>query len=178
MTESRPLKPLGAWGFVSRGRFETRHDGHTWTVDVDYFDVGDKLSLYCDGVAVEEQKSPATFGLGAGARIEASIGLLGMRQIDLVVGAARTTLTPVEGTAEAWRLRLQRERPRLSRLVGALSWTVLVIAVLAEVPQLIALGTDLDTALMPPAFNTIIGLAALVAALERALSFKSNRWLG
>jgi hypothetical protein len=44
------------------------------------------------------QKSPATFHLGAGATIEASTSLLGMRQVDLVVEDEATMLTPVEGT--------------------------------------------------------------------------------
>jgi hypothetical protein len=39
---------------------------------------------------------------------------------------------------------------------------VLVVALLYEVPQLIAL----------------LGIAAPAAAVERALRFKSNRWLG
>ena len=174
------LGPLGTWGFASRGRFETRYDGHTWTVDVDYFDLGEKLRLYHDGVAVEEQKSPATFHLGDGARIKASIGLLGMRQVDLLAGAETSMLTPVEGTAEASRLSLERERPRLSRLIGAISWAVLVFALLAEVPQLLALtGIDVDPALLlPTTVNTLVGFAALAAALERALRFKSSRWLG
>jgi hypothetical protein len=35
------------------------------------------------------QKSPATFHLGAGATIEASMSLLGMRRVDLVVETLR-----------------------------------------------------------------------------------------
>ena len=59
MTASRSLEPLGGWDIVARGRFEARHDGHVWTVDLDYFDFGEKLHLYRDGVEVEVQKSPA-----------------------------------------------------------------------------------------------------------------------
>ena len=64
VAESRSLRPLGGWDLVSRGRFEARHDGHVWTVDLDYFDFGEKLHLYRDGVEVEMQKSPAKFDLG------------------------------------------------------------------------------------------------------------------
>lgn len=112
------MKPLGGFDIVSRGRFEASHDGHVWTVDLDYFDFGEKLHLYRDGVEVEVQKSPATFELEPGATIEASMGLLGMRHADLVDDRDRTMLTPVDGTAEAWRLRLERERPELSRRIG------------------------------------------------------------
>ncbi len=155
-----------------------------WTVDLDYFDFGEKLYLYRDGVEVEVQKSPATFHLGAGATIEASMSILGMRQVDLVVGGETTMLTPVEGTAEGWRLQLARERPGLSRLIGAISWTVLVVALVYEVPQLIALtggpiGAEFEPPIMLPGVaNFTLGIAALAAALERALRLKSNRWLG
>ena len=137
------------WDLVSRGSFEARHREHVWTVDLDYFDFGEKLHLYRDGIEVEVQKSPARFELGQSAAIEASIGLLGMRQVDLVVEGEATTLTPVDGTAEAWRLRLARERPETSRLIGAISWAVLVVVLVYEIPQLIglvgsALGADLE----------------------------------
>jgi hypothetical protein len=94
MSKSRLLRPLGGWDLVARGRFEARHDGHVWTVDLDYFDFGEKLHLYRDGVEVQVQKSPAKFDLGRRATIEASMGLLGMRQVDLVVEGERTVLTP------------------------------------------------------------------------------------
>jgi hypothetical protein len=181
---SRSLKPLGSWDLVSRGRFETQHAGHVWTVDLDYFDFSEKLHLYRDGVEVQVQKSPATFQLDGSATIEASMGLLGMRRVDLVADGGTTMLTPVEGTAEEWRLRLARERPGLSRLIGAISWIVLVVALVYEVPQLIALicgviGLDFESPIvLPGAANLTLGIAALAAALERALRFKSNRWLG
>jgi hypothetical protein len=177
MAEGSPLKPLDGWSVLFRGRFETCHYGHTWTVDVDFLDFGQKLGLYRDGAQVEEQRSPATFQLEAGTRIEASMGVLGMRQIDLVVDGETTMLAPVDGTLEAWRLRLERDRPGLSRAIGALSWTVLVVALITGIGELIALtGTDPPFAIANP-WNTVIGFAALVAALERALRFKTNRWL-
>jgi hypothetical protein len=89
VASSRSLRPLGGWDFVTRSRFETHHDEHVWTVDLDYFDFGENLHLYRDGVEVEVQKSPATFHLGASATIEASMSLLGMRRVDLVVETLR-----------------------------------------------------------------------------------------
>ena len=184
MAESRSLRPLGGWDLLSRGRFEARHDGHVWTVDLDYFDFGEKLHLYRDGVEVEMQKSPAKFDLGSGATIDAAMSLLGMRRIDLVVQGQTTMLTPVDGTAEAWRLQLERERPGLSRLIGVVSWAVLVFALVYEVPQLIALiakaiGADFEPrSCCRERPTSLLGIAALAAAIERALRFKSNRWLG
>jgi hypothetical protein len=184
MPQARPLRPLGGWDLVSRGGFEARHHGHVWTVDLDYFDFGEKLHLYRDGIEVDMQKSPARFELGESTTIEASMGLLGMRQVDLVVNGETTMLTPVDGTAEGWRLRLARERPETSRLLGAISWVVLVVALAYEVPQLAAwiagaLGADFESPFtLPGPANFVLGIAALAAALERALRFKSSRWLG
>jgi hypothetical protein len=61
---------------------------------------------------------------------------------------------------------------------------VLVVALIYEVPQLMALagnalGADFQPPLtLPGAANFLLGIAALAAALERALRFKSSRWLG
>ena len=177
MDESQRLKPLDGWSAAFRGRFETRHGDHTWTVDVDFLDPGQRLALYRDGERVESQKSPALFELDTGAAIKASMSVLGMRQIDLVDDGETTVLAPVDGTLEAWRLRLARERPGLSRVIGAVSWTVLVIAFVTGLAELIALtGIEPPFALGNP-LNTVLGLAALAAALERALRFKSNYWL-
>jgi hypothetical protein len=184
MPDTRSLRPLGGLDIVSRGRFEARHDGHLWTVDLDYFDFGEKLHLYRDGVEVDVQKSPAKFDLDRSATIEAAMGLLGMRQAELIVEGETTAMTPVDGTAEGWRLRLARERPETSRVIGAISWAVLVVALIYEVPQLIALvgnalGADFEPPFtLPGAANFVLGIAALAAAVERALRFKSSRWLG
>jgi hypothetical protein len=72
----------------------------------------------------------------------------------------------------------------VSRLIGAISWAVLVVALIYEVPQLIAfagnaLGADLEPPFtLPGVANFLLGMAALAAAVERASRFKSNRWLG
>jgi hypothetical protein len=92
---SESLKPLDAWTAFFIGRFEAQHDGHAWVVDVDFLDFGQRLRLYRDGIQAEVRKSPATFELGEGARIEAVMGLFGMRRIDLVAGGqARRATAP------------------------------------------------------------------------------------
>jgi hypothetical protein len=49
MSESQSLEPLAGWSAAFRGRFETRHLGHTWTVDADFLDLDQRLALYRDG---------------------------------------------------------------------------------------------------------------------------------
>jgi hypothetical protein len=177
MPEARSLGPLGGWSVLFQGRFETPHDGHTWTVDVDFLDFGQRLSLYRDGVRVEEQKSPASFEIGRATTIEAAMGVFGMRRIELVADGQTTMLAPVDGTAEAWRLGLERDRPGLSRAIGAISWTVLVIGLITGLGELMALAGIEPPFALPGPLNTVLGFAALLAALERALRFKTNRWL-
>jgi hypothetical protein len=79
---------------------------------------------------VDTRKSPASFDLGAGTTIKASMGVLGMRQIDLAVDGQTTLLAPLTG---------------------------------AEPP--LAIGGPL---------GTVLGFAALAAALERALNSKAT----
>ena len=93
-----------------------------------------------------------------------------MREIDLVVEGERTKLTPVDGTAEAWRLQLEHGRPAVSRLIGAISWTVPAFALVDEVPQLIALigamGADFDPPFtLPGAAHFTHGMAAFAAVI-------------
>ena len=53
-----------------------------------------------------------------------------------------------------------------------------MVALVCEVPQLIALIGGDPPFMLPAGANFVLGLAALAAALERALRFKSSRWLG
>ena len=94
--------------------------------------------------------------------------------------AQRPSSSASDGTPEAWRLRLERERPGLSRAIGTASWIVLVVALVLGIGELIAL-VDVwieSPPRLPGPLGILFGLAALVAAFERALRFKSNRWLG
>lgn len=121
MPEPPTLQPLNGLSAFFHGRFEADHDGHTWTVDADFLDFGQRVHLYRDRVEADVQKSPARFSLSDGAEIRAEMSLLGMREIDLVADDTARTLVPVDGTPEAWRLRLEREHPQLSRAIGAIS---------------------------------------------------------
>jgi hypothetical protein len=65
----------------------------------------------CEG-AVDVQRSPARFALDQSATIRAAMGLLGMRQVELVVEGETTTLTPVDGTLKHGGSRWHAGVPR------------------------------------------------------------------
>ncbi len=87
------------------------------------------------------------------------------------------------GTAERWRSDLDRDNPTLSRQLAAASWTVLVLALLLQVPQLLELvanGTGwfsfTSPVTLPSSLNTPLTIAGALAGLERALRLRYH-WL-
>lgn len=184
--ESEALRDPGAWDLLWRGSFGTEHDGAEWVVDVDYFDVKERIRLYRDGQLVEAQKSPARFVLDEDTAIVAAMTLYGMKRVDLVdvrTDEKREALRPRRGTAEAWRARLSREQPGLNRGIGIASWCVLVFALATQLPvaynsSLAHLtGHELPTLELPVWANAVLGVAALLAGLDRALQLKHNKWI-
>jgi hypothetical protein len=177
------LKPVRGIEVIWRGVYEVDHAGHHYAVEVDYFDFAEKVRLYRDGTRVNTRKSPARFEIDGGAAIEASMGLLGMKTLRLIEPGGETALTPAEGVAEARRADFERRNPRVSRIVGVLAWLVLVIALIIEIPEIIrligdAVGFEFTPPIqLSPLANGLLGVLALAAALDRALLFKSNRWL-
>jgi hypothetical protein len=180
---SQSLKPVHGIEIVWRGVYEVDHAGHTYAVEVDFLDLAEKVHLYRDGTRIETQKSPASFEVGEGTVVEAAMGLLGMKDLKVSGDGGGARFRPADGTAEAWRERVDREHATASRAVGAISLVVLVVALVLEIPQLLgvgarALGIGFDPPFeLPPVAAAALGFLALAALLERALRFKHNRWL-
>jgi len=177
------FEPVRGGGRVWRGAFEVEHAGSTWTVDVDFFDWQERVGLYRDGVRVDERRSRARSPLPGGARIEAGLSTFGMRRVHLVVGGHEEQLRPAPGTGEAWRADLGRRRPRVARALGALSWTVLVVALVTQVPGWVdgaagLLGAEPVVGWeLPAPVDVVLSVAGVLAALERALAMRWSRWL-
>lgn len=167
--------PVRGWAVLWRSAFGLRHGGHEFVVAVDFLDWDERIRLYRDGRLVDEQRSRARFDLG-GATLEARMGTYGMRYVRVVdaVGTVHD-VPPLPGTAEAWRDRMDRERPTASRAVGVTAWVVLAVALVTQVPQLLALASEI-TGWTPPfvpdlpgPVNTILTVGGVLAALDRAL---------
>ncbi|WP_083260095.1 hypothetical protein [Cellulosimicrobium cellulans] len=167
-------RPVRGWQVLWRGGFATWHRGHEYVVDVDFLDWDERIRLYRDGRLVDEQRRRAAFDLPGGAVVEARLSTYGMRYVRLVDGDGVRDLDPLPGTAEAWRDRLHADHPGASRALGAVSWTVLVVALLTQVPQLLGVlsgftGWDPPVLELPAAVNTVLSVGGVAAAVERAL---------
>ncbi|WP_265522405.1 hypothetical protein [Oerskovia flava] len=168
----RPVRGIEA---LWRGAFGVEHGGHRWVVGVDFLDWDERVRLYRDGIPVDEQRTRASFELGDGARLEARVGTYGMRYVRVVDDEGARDVAPLPGTAEAWRDRMDREHPDASRAADTLSWVVLAVALLTQVPQLLQLVTGLlghepwFVLDLPPTVNTVLTVLGLAAALDRGL---------
>lgn len=179
LAEVGPAAPL--W----RAVMGADHGGVRYDIDVDLWDPSERVRLYRDGIQYRVQPSPARFELDDGSRIEVAYSTFGLRRAHLV-GADGTTrmLEPAPGTGERWRADLDRERPGLSRLISVLSWTVLAVALLVELPQLVeqvAQWTGLfefsSPVNAPPTVNGLLTVLGVVAGIERALRLRYNALL-
>lgn len=182
--DGRELPPWRWWHALYRSVMGVEHAGARWHIDVDFFDWDEKVHLYRDHRQDRVQRGRARFELDDGARIEAAMSTYGLRRAHLVLpDGTERQLEPAPGTAERWRANLERDHPMLSRRVSIVSWTVLVVALALQVPQLLALGStttgwyDLTAEISLPAWlNTPLFVAGVLAGVERALRLRYH-WL-
>ena len=175
--DGRALAPMRWWQSLYRSVMGTDHGGVRWDVDMDFFEWQDTFVLYRDGRQDRIQHGKAAFGLQDGARI-------GLRRAHLVLpDGTERPLEPARGTAERWRADLEDRHPILSRRLGAASWTVLVVALALQVPQLVALASELtgwftftSPISLPSWLNTPLSIAGVLAGIERALWLRYH-WL-
>jgi len=173
----------------------TRSDGSevTYAVDVRYLqgltsDDGDgRADLYLDGRHHAASRLPAAFPVEGGT-IEVVVTLFGLRRCHYVTDAGTEhQLVPDPASGEGRRARLERERPAISRLIGACSVAVLVVSVLLLVPQLVQAVTEFppvadrfetfsSPVTLPAWLNIGVTLAAAAASTERALRLRYH-WL-
>lgn len=186
--DGSPLPPLRGWQKLRRSVFGAQHAGRRYDVAVDFFDVDERIPLYVDGRHVETRASPAAFPV-PGGRIEVALGTYGLKRARIVTDdGAEHRLEPAHGTLEHWRQSVDRRHPAASRAVSAVSWTVLVAALLVGLTELLDVGlpwlADIADLPLPEASPIhfpawITGPAAVlgpVAAIDRALMMR-HHWL-
>ncbi len=175
-----------------RGLYGVERDGVDWVVEVDYFDIGEKVCVFRDGIKAFEGRSPAWFEIDADAEIQASMALYGMKRIHLVnrsTGVAEM-LKPLPGTAEFLRQRFDEAHPLASKLVAALAWCTLIVALVTQAPNMVNafLGvadllsvplpfSKVPTFNLPDGANVALSILGILAGLDRGLRMKHNALL-
>lgn len=177
------IRPLRRWDSIWRGRFGADHRGVRYDIDVNFFDLDERIYLYLDGAQSQWQRSPAKFALGEETFIEAELSTYGMKLARLTSPDGIQQLQPIPGTAEAWRLRFHRQHRVWSRALGAISWAILVVSLLLELPQLVEAVADstgwftfTSPIALPSGMNIALSVAGVAAGLERALRLQ-HHWL-
>ncbi|MGC5617255.1 hypothetical protein [Georgenia sp. Z1491] len=178
------LRRVTGWQWLWRSQLGITVFGVTWDVDVDLFDLDEKVRLYRDGTQDRIQRGRSTFEIPPRHRVEVAWSMYGIRRAHLVDAVGNEIrLEPRPGTGERWRADLERQQPGLSRLLVAASWTLLVIALILQAPQLLQLVSvwtgwfDFTSPVSLPGWlNTLLTIGGALAALERALGMR-HHWL-
>ncbi|WP_051109556.1 hypothetical protein [Promicromonospora sukumoe] len=182
-----PLPPFRPSASLERTRFETvLPDASVATVDVDHME--GRASLYRDGRHVRTADMPTRFPVGPG-RIEVAASRYGMQRIHLVgADGGERRLDPAPGTPEHWRAQLSRRHPALGRALATGAVIVLVVNLTLLAPQLLEVVTHLplwadrfpsfvSPVDLPARANAVLTVAAALAGVERALTFRHHRLL-
>ncbi|NJQ05432.1 hypothetical protein [Streptomyces lonarensis] len=194
--DGRALRGYRWWQPLSRALFHiavTGEDGRptTYSVDVPHWqrlateDGKGKAQLYADGRQQATSTLPAVFPVHGGT-IEVVPTSFGLRRCHYVGhdGAERRLVAEAR-SAEGRRARFGRSRPGLSRLVAAVSLLMLLIPIGLAVPQLAEalsqvppvaerFGTFDSPVALPWWLNTLLGLCASTASVERATRLRYN----
>ena len=193
--DGRPLKRFRWWQSFSRSLFYLRVEsdgGEPITYAVDVRHGGDssgeiRAHLYRNGTLHAESKMPAYFPVEGGT-VEVVSTLFGLRRCHFVTAdGAERQLLPDAHSAEGRRAALDRDRPTLSRVIGAVSVVALLGGVALFIPQFIETISEippvaerLGTFTSPVQFtvwqNVAVGLVTGAASAERALRLRYN-WL-
>lgn len=195
--DGRALKRFRWWQVTGRTLFHLRlpgDDGRQTVYSVDAKRGGDRgtgeftADLYLHGRQHARSKLPAVFPVRGGA-IEVRMSVFGLKRCHYVTaGGAEHQLVPDPRSAEGRRAHLDRAHPALSRLIGLLSATVLVIALLLVIPQIVEplsevppvaerFGTFTSPVRLPTWLNITVVVTSLAASTERALRLRYSRLL-
>jgi len=191
--DGHALQRFRWWQQLSRSLFHLHLSDEsgveeTWSVDVRH--AGDSngevnARLHRDGVHHARSEFPATFAVPGGA-IEVVATSFGLRRCHYVTHAGvEWQLVPDPASAEGRRARLEQARPVLSRAMGLVSVSVLALALVLGVPQIIEqitqipavaqrVGTFISPFHISGWANTALFMATVVASTERALRLRYN----
>ncbi|GAB3095662.1 hypothetical protein [Isoptericola nanjingensis] len=194
--DGHALQRFRWWQPLSRALFhlDLVGDGgvpERWSVDVRLWgdsDDGDvRARLYRDGVHAATSRLPAELPVTGGV-VQVATSSYGLRRCHYVTPDGRERqLAPDPASAEGRRARLERDRPGLSRGIGAVAWVVLAVALVLGVPQIVEqisqvppvaerFGAFTSPVRLPAGLNVALLVATILASTERALRLRYH-WL-
>lgn len=200
--DGRALTPMRWWHVLhrtvfhldlpDRGRAAAPEPDPTqlvsFQVDVDHFSADFEAALYREGRQVGVGTSPAAFTVPGGV-VEFATSLYGLRRMHDVPddGGPPRMLEPDRRSLEGLRARFGDRHPNVSRGIGWAAVAILLVALVVGGLQLAEAVSRWD--IMPEAWgeftspvslpgwaNTTLAVAALCAAVERALTLR-HHWL-
>ncbi|MDX3183640.1 MULTISPECIES: hypothetical protein [Streptomyces] len=195
--DGRPLKRFRWWQLPYRSLFylclpDDSGGQSVYAVDVrrgqDQTSAEAKADLYLDGRHHLRSRLPAAFPVPGGT-VEVRLSAFGLRRCHYVTaGGTEELLVPDRASAEGRRARFGRAHPALSRGIGTVSLTVLVVALvvlaaqlaqqITEVPAVAERVGSFTAPVRPPAWcNAVLTLVTLAAGTERALRVRYSRLL-
>ncbi|MEU2198666.1 hypothetical protein [Isoptericola sp. NPDC019482] len=194
--DGHALQRFRWWQPLSRALFhlDLVGDGgvpERWSVDVrlwgDSEDGDVRARLYRDGVHAATSRLPAELPVTGGV-VQVATSSYGLRRCHYVTADGRERqLAPDPASAEGRRARLERDRPEVSRAVGAVSWVVLAVALVLGAPQIVEqisqvppvaerFGTFTSPVRLPAGLNIALLVGTILASTERALRLRYH-WL-
>ncbi|SNS34966.1 hypothetical protein SAMN05421642_1022 [Rhodococcoides kyotonense] len=187
------LRPFRPWQVLNRYLYtleQSASDGTEvlYTVEVDTAGEEETVQLYKDGWLDSTHDLPASIPVADG-RIEVAVSLYGVTRVHLVRDdGVERRLTPVRGTLEDRRRRLDRRHPTLSKAIGWVAIAILVVNLVLAVPFALEtateipkiaerFGTFVSPIQLPVWVSTTLLVAGVLAAVERVLTLRRNKIL-
>lgn len=191
--DGRPLQPFRWWHLLTeRSLFSLRlvgSDGQVTRYTVDLRNYGKqggiegRAHLYIDGRHHAESTLPAAFPIRGGT-IEVEQSAYGPKRMHYVAAdGAEQQLVPDPRSAVGHRLRLDRDHPLASRLIGGVSVVLLIAGVglnllqivepISAIPPLAErFGRFESPVHLPLWLNVALGVGAALASMERGLRLR------
>lgn len=189
--DGKALRPMRPWQMLYRTVFHIdlldRGASHTFTVSVPFFDLDGTVHLFRNGRRHAVAPTPAVFPVPGGV-IEATMSTFGLSRMHFVADdGVERQLLPDRASAEGLRARFGHRFPAASRAVAGIAIAVLLVGLVAGLPQIIEqvtqigwvaenAGTFTSPVTLSPWANSALFAAGLLAAFERALTLR-NHWL-
>lgn len=192
-TPPKRLKPFRPWQVLNRFLYTVDHSGSEgrtvrYTLEIDTFNGDNEVQVYADGWFRSKHELPASISVGDG-HIEVDASMYGVTRMHLLTtDGAERRLTPVAGTIEDRRRKLDRRYPTVSRAIGWAAIAILIANLVLAVPFALELvtelpdiqerfGTFVSPIQLPTWDNVALMTAGILAATERALTLRRNKIL-